>query len=212
MSRSPELASSIKFVYFDLGNVLLNFSHQQACVQIAQITDLPVEDVWRTIFETPMVVQYELGQVTDDQFHQAFCAATGTAVKLQPFLRAFSDIFCLNQPVMEIAVELSRRNFPIGILSNTCTAHWNFSRERFPELSDCFATNVLSFEEACAKPDGSIYEAAIKRAKAKPENIFFVDDRADNVAGACAAGLDAVIFESALRLRQALHQRGLLLP
>lgn len=209
MPRSETETRSIEFIFFDLGNVLLDFSHQRACEQIARISNLPFDNVWQTIFETHLAAKYELGQVTDDQFHAGFCAATGSTVQRQPFLLAFSDIFCLNESVFALAVELSQQCFPIGILSNTCSAHWKFAVERFPELGHYFSTSVLSFEEGSAKPDRKIFEVAVDRAKAKPENIFFVDDRVDNVLGACAVGIDAVVFESAQQFRRELRHRGL---
>lgn len=212
MPGTEKSAASVDFVYFDLGNVLLNFSHQLACEQVSVVAQVSVDNIWRTVFETSLVVQYELGQISDEQFHTGFCDATASKVEIAPFLLAFSDIFSLNEPVLTIAGELRRQGIPIGILSNTCTAHWNFAMDRFPELSHCFPTHrILSFEENSAKPDRGIYRAAIERAGVDAHRIFFVDDRADNIAGALAAGLDAVVFESATQLQRELNHRGFLI-
>ena len=58
------------------------------------------------------------------------------------------------------------------------------------------------------KPDRAIYEIAAERAGASPSEVFFVDDRAENVVGAKAAGLDAVLFTDAEQLAADLRQRG----
>jgi hypothetical protein len=38
--------------------------------------------------------------------------------------------------------------------------------------------------------------------------VFFTDDRQENVDGALAAGLDAVLFESAEQIAAELRRRG----
>ena len=60
-----------------------------------------------------------------------------------------------------------------------------------------------------SKPDSNIYQHAAKIAGCRPDELFFVDDRADNVAGAINAGLDAIVFESTAQLRRDLSNRGI---
>jgi putative hydrolase of the HAD superfamily len=200
--------ASIDFIFFDLGNVLLHFSHQRACEQIAALTGLSAERVRQVAFETRLVADYEIGRISDRKFVDGFCAATGTKIDTETFFHAFNDIFHLNQKMIPLVVELNHLNFPKGILSNTCHAHWQFATNEFPLLREYFSVNVLSYEAGSAKPDQEIYLAAIRAADTSPDRIFFVDDRPENVTGAIAAGLDAVVFESAIQLRDQLFQRG----
>ena len=44
------------------------------------------------------------------------------------------------------------------------------------------------------KPDRAIYDAAIERAGVAAHEVFFTDDRLENVEGARAVGIDAVQF------------------
>jgi glucose-1-phosphatase len=200
--------ASIDFIYFDLGNVLLHFSHQRACEQIAKLAEISAEQVWQVAFETRLVSDFEVGLLSDGQFCQGFSQHTGVLVDPTEFFLAFNDIFHFNQSIGELIADLNRIRFPAGILSNTCHAHWQFARQQFPILSECFSVSVLSFEEGFAKPNAGIYEAAIRKAKTGAERVFFVDDRPENVAGAIAAGIDAVLFNSADELTQQLRQRG----
>ena len=57
------------------------------------------------------------------------------------------------------------------------------------------------------KPDREIYDAAIQSAGVAPDEIFFMDDRIENVQAANAAGLDAVHFTDARTLQKAILQR-----
>ncbi len=198
------------FLYFDLGNVLLLFDHDIACRQIGQLTGLSSDQVRDTVFESDLNHRYECGQITSRQFYEEFCAATGARPDFDAFLVAGSDIFTLNLPMMPVVAQLNAAGYPIGILSNTCEAHWQYiTGGRFAVLNDFFRLHVLSFEERCSKPDKALYLKAAERAGVAPAEVFYVDDRPENVAGAIRAGFDAVVFEGARQLAAALRERGL---
>ena len=55
-----------------------------------------------------------------------------------------------------------------------------------------------------------IYRLLLERYALKAERTVFVDDRAENVAGAEAVGMIGILFEGALPLRESLNRLGLL--
>jgi FMN phosphatase YigB (HAD superfamily) len=63
---------------------------------------------------------------------------------------------------------------------------------------------VLSYRVHAMKPDLSIYRSAERMAGVGPESIFFIDDRAENVEGARAAGWRATLFVDASNLNRQL--------
>ena len=77
-------------------------------------------------------------------------------------------------------------------------------------VDDAFDTVVSSSRVRCLKPDAAIYEAAAEAAGAAPGDCLFVDDRPENVAGALAVGMPAVVFHGAVRLEATLRRVGLL--
>ena len=58
------------------------------------------------------------------------------------------------------------------------------------------------------KPEAAIFCKAAELADCRPEEIFYTDDIAGHVAGARAAGLDAVVYESAPQIVAELRKRG----
>ncbi len=199
-----------EFFYFDLGKVVVTFDHAIACRRIAHMTDCSLDQICAAIFASGLQQRYELGEITERQFYEAFCSAVGKQPDFAEFLRAGSAIFELNEPVVDIIRQMSIAGHRLGILSNTCVSHWNYLNEgRFRVLRNYFELAVLSFEVKCAKPNRAIYEHAAQRAAVAPERIFFVDDQPANIAGAAACGWDAVQFETAQQLRHVLQQRGL---
>ena len=68
---------------------------------------------------------------------------------------------------------------------------------------------VVSGTEGVAKPDRRIYDLVAQRSGLPLSALVFVDDRADNVAAAADAGMDALLFTDADTLRADLRHRGL---
>lgn len=197
------------FVYFDLGNVLLNFDHALACRQMAAVAGVSAEQIRQVVFDGGLNQRYERGEINDEQFYESFCQQTGTRPDPAELNRAGSDIFQLNVPIMPIVAALDGAGYRLGILSNTSPAHWAWcGTGRYGIISRPFQVHALSFEIGAVKPDPKIFAAAAKLAGVRPEEIFFTDDIAGHVAGARAAGFDAVQYTSAAALAAELRQRG----
>ena len=96
----------------------------------------------------------------------------------------------------------------LGLISNTCELHWKFvSDGRYALFPSAFEHVVLSYELRQMKPKSEIYLTAARLAGVEPREIFFTDDLPENVAGAQAAGFDAVLFNGAPALVDELHRR-----
>jgi FMN phosphatase YigB (HAD superfamily) len=201
--------SDIQFVFFDLGNVILNFSHELTCRQIAELAKVDAGVVRQILFDRELQSRYETGMISSAELHEIFSAETDSNTSLGDFLEAGSDIFDLNVDIAPLITGLSSAGTPIGILSNTCEAHWHLIQRKYRIVRDCFPINVLSYQEHSMKPDPGIYRSAIEATGLEARQIFFMDDREENVRGARAAGIDAVQFQSANRLISELLFRGI---
>ena len=60
------------------------------------------------------------------------------------------------------------------------------------------------------KPHRAIFDLAMRRFRLAPGEALFIDDRAENVAGAEAVGLIGHLFDGAPNLRARLQSMGLL--
>ena len=198
-----------KFIYFDLGNVLVYFDHWIACRQMARVAGLTAERVWQVVFESDLEHRYESGQVDDHGFYEAFCQATATRPDYEQLLIAGSDIFRLNHSLLPVVAQIDGAGYPLGILSNTSPAHWAWvTAGRFGIVNLAFDRAALSYEIGVCKPDPRIYAAAAELADVRPEEIFFVDDMPENVAAARQAGFDAVLYTTTPLLAADLRNRG----
>ena len=204
--------SSPRFIFFDLGNVLLYFSYHRATRQMAEVAGISAERVWEIIFGSDLELRYERGDISTEQFYDEFCQSAGVQPDCAALLEAGADIFELNVSMAPLIASLKGVGYRLGILSNTQESHWNLIRDgRYGLIRYSFESHVLSYQVGALKPEPQIYAAAIEQAGVAADEIFFIDDRPENVAGARAAGLDAVRFVSARQLADDLRSRGVML-
>lgn len=199
-----------RFLYFDLGNVLLNFDHRLACRQMGEVAGVPAEKVWDVVFESGLERRYETGEVDDLEFFEIFCRQTGTRPDYEALLLAGSEIFTPNVSVYPVVNGLMTAGHRLGILSNTSPAHWAYCYPRgYALLGRGFEVYALSYELGACKPSPEIYAGAARLAGVAPGEIFFVDDIAGHVAGARQAGFDAVQYTGTPKLVDDLRERGI---
>ena len=197
-----------KFFYFDLGIVLVDFSVERMLRQIAEVAGLDPDRVSEAIFDSGLQKQHELGRITWREFYESFCQATGARPDYDGLTLAATAIFELNLSMVPVVAQCSQAGHRLGILSNTCQTHWQYCRDRFRVIGETFEVHTLSYEVGATKPDLKIYEAAAEKAGLAPEEIFFVDDMPENVAGAKSAGFDAVQYTTTPALVSDLQKRG----
>lgn len=202
------------FLYFDLGNVLFTFSHQRACAQIANVAGLAYEQVVGFVLgpqeRESLLWKFEHGLVSEEQFFHQFCETFEVAPDRQALDFAAADMFSPIDSSFDLVERLHAAGHRLGILSNTNPVHWRFLTDgRFPLLNSHFEQYVTSFAAGSMKPDRRIYDQAIHQAGVPAEEIFFVDDRVENVDGARAVGIDAVRYVGRQQLLCDLHNRGI---
>jgi putative hydrolase of the HAD superfamily len=201
--------STPKFIYFDLGNVIIHFDHDRMCRQIGTVCGLEPQQVRQVIFESPMLRRIEIGELTNEAWYKEFCRATGTQPPWEDLLLATNDIFWPNLEIIPVISQLAAAGWPLGILSNTSQAHWEFLADgRYGILPTLFDQIIVSYDARALKPGPEIFAIAADKANCRPQEVFYTDDREDNVEGARKAGFDAEVFTHVPLLVQQLRRRG----
>ncbi len=189
------------YVYFDLGNVLVHFDHSRAVAQAAELTGLTVGQMREHLFDSGLEDRYETGLLTSDEYVEEVSRIVGKRLDKEAFLRAVSDIFWVNEGILSILRTLKGAGVRLGLLSNTCEAHWNWIVGRqYETVVGWFEHHVLSYEIRAMKPDLTIYRRATEIASVDAEGILFIDDRLENVEGARRAGWTAIQYKDSLSL------------
>lgn len=201
----------IKTFLFDMGNVLVHFSHERMCDQMGQLCSRSGPEVREFLFNSGLQWNFERGFVSEDDFHEQFQTLSGQSVERAALIEAGSDIFWINQSLLPVLDTLKERGHRLVVMSNTSISHFQFVERQFDVLQK-FDDFVLSYEVGAIKPEPRIYEAALDKIQCAPNECFYTDDISDYVATGRTFGLQAEIFTDTANLRQHLHARGISLP
>jgi putative hydrolase of the HAD superfamily len=198
----------IRAALFDMGNVLVHFSHERMYRQIGRCFGVWGHEARQLLNKSGVLARYECGRLTTPQAHRAIEQLFGREVNLHSLQKAIADIFWRNESIERIVAGLASRGVPLVLVSNTCEPHFRWVERYFPVLRH-FERRVLSFEVKSCKPDVEIYRAAIRAAACEPHECFFTDDIADNIAAARRLGIDAAVYRDAPSLARELESRGI---
>jgi len=184
----------IRAVIFDWGGVLMRTVDASPRLAWDARLGLRPGSVNRLVFESPTWRRAQLGQMSDE----AFWADLGVRLNLSPdALAEFRRDFWAGDRLDGDLVALIRSLHPrvkTALLSNFSTQLRQLLTQH--ELIDAFDVIVISGKEGILKPDAHIYHLAAERLGVPVADCLFVDDFEENVAGAKAAGMQALRFVS----------------
>ena len=201
--------TEIRAVIFDIGNVLYHWE---------------LRALFEKVIADPARLEHFLAEVLTYDFHSRHDAGEELEVlvaELNARHPEYADaveayVHRFNETITgkvagthELVDRLAARGVPLYALTNFGTTFWNGFRPTAP-IFDKFVDVLVSGEERLAKPDPAIYRRTEQRFGLAPGQIFFTDDRADNIAAALARGWDAHRFTDAASLEAALAERGFL--
>ena len=196
-------------VIFDIGRVLYEWDPRylyQRLIPEAHALDTFLRDVVTTEWH----FQHDQGR--------DFADTSAELIALHPqhaeLIAAWGPRFAESIPgpvagMHELVARLDEGGVPLFAITN-------FSHEFFPPfrraeaaLFDRFRDIVVSGAERLVKPDAAIYRLALARFGLRADEAVFIDDNADNVAGAEAVGMAAILFTGADDLARRLRALGL---
>ncbi|MDR3632798.1 MAG: HAD family phosphatase [Isosphaeraceae bacterium] len=202
-------------IIFDFGNVVAHFDYRRACERYGQrlgITGDAFLERLRDLGFSDIVQRYERGALSSRQFAQAVCSLIGLEISYEDFAASWSDIFWLNEPVARLIGLLKRGGYTLVLGSNTNDLHAAQFRQQFAETLSHFDRLVLSYEVGHSKPSADFYHACAAAAGCSPAGCVFIDDLAENVAGAVAAGLRGIQYRDVSSLVPELRALGVDIP
>ncbi|MGA2801286.1 MAG: HAD family phosphatase [Verrucomicrobiota bacterium] len=196
-------------VIFDLGKVLVDFDDNIAVTRIAARSTLSPAEVKRFFFQSHLLVDYESGLLTRREFFKEVRKVAGFRGTIGEFGEFFADIFTPIPPMIELHAGLRQRGIPTYVFSNTNDLAIEHIRRNFPFFRD-FDGYIFSYEVKAMKPDAKMYEALEKLAGRHGADIFYIDDRPENVSAGAARGWKTILHETPGKSRAAMEKLGLL--
>lgn len=187
------MPTSLQTILFDLGNVLVHFSHERMCRQVGELCGLSESEMRALLLEGPLHHDYERGRINCSELVTALSAQTGRTLELEAVREAAGNIFEQNDEMVDLASDLKSQGLRLVLLSNTCPAHIDWIRDNLQVL-DLFDYEVLSYEVGAAKPEAAIFDEALRHIDCAPVECLYVDDVAAYVNVGRGVGLRGAVF------------------
>lgn len=184
----------IKAILFDLGKVLLFFNFDSAFKRFAKHGGGTPKDIENYFIQSGIEVLYDGGKITSFQFYSRIKKALGLRLSFNQFKRIWNDIFTPNRPMITLLGKLSVR-YRTVLISNTNAMHYEHVKNKYAFMKN-FDRHILSYQERSRKPDDRIYSIASKACRAKPHEIFYIDDRHDLTDAAKDLGFNVFTYRN----------------
>lgn len=200
--------TTIKHIVFDIGRVLIHYDPQ------IPYRRLIPDEAHRTWFlDNVCTHEWNLEQDRGRSIADAEALLIARYPHEEDNIRAFyahwhemvSHAYDDSVAIMKALIEDGR---DVTMLTNFSAETFVRARKIFPFLDLPRGVSV-SGELGLIKPDRAIYDHHVSAFGLEPAATLFIDDSEKNVAGAIAAGWNAVHFDGAEKLRSDLARYGI---
>lgn len=209
MIRAVRPSGAPPCLLFDLGGILVSLGTVDCLwpFSSAEAGQPPFSERWGS---SRAVHDYVTGRIDNlAGFYQAACREMGITIRETDFDEAFVSI--IGEPFAETHPLLTALsgNYPLMMLSNTSEAHWQRCRDELG-LAGYFDRLFLSFEMGVMKPDLQIFKQVLAAVDYLPQNIWYFDDRSENVEAACRLGIRGLVSQGGPALLEDLRRLNLI--
>jgi glucose-1-phosphatase len=195
----------IQAIVTDLGQVLLRFDSAPCWEKIlARCDQTEARARFQEVYREARI---GCGQTEPELFFRRAAEAMAMRMSYAEFCEAWSDMFWEDPDVIDLIAQAPVQHRLV--LSNTNAIHWEWIRKQYGPVLARFDRCLTSHECGVEKPDAEIYRIALRHTGLPAEAHLFIDDLVDNVEGARAIGMDAVLHTDAASLREEFRRRGL---
>lgn len=186
----------IKDLIFDFGKVLVDYD-------FGRFFRKYIPDGERCMRFVPVLYNEELQRALDREvrpFDEIMEEVVRNNREFEPEIRIFceryQEIITQEVPGMrELLLQLKSEGYKLYGLTNWCSKVYDTINQF--EIFKLLDGYVISSEEKVIKPEAAIYQRLFEKFNLKAEECIFTDDRAENIEGGKAVGMDGIVFVDA---------------
>lgn len=165
----------IRCVMFDFGNVLMHFDTQRF-YDFVVTNQRPGSASPTDFFLSDGCVKYDLGQVNEFEFFESAKSTLGLNVKMKEFFFEFVNLMKPDLRMLELKHALRQNGIRLAVVSNTNRYHFEYVRQKWPEVFMNFDCLALSFQLGARKPEPRIWQIPARRLGVNLSECLFIDD------------------------------------
>lgn len=180
-----------EIIVLDIGDVLVRTHPDAHYRTLAMILGTTWEEVRETVESCDLVARFEQGHISQAQFTEELRELLEhPKLTAHEVATAWCAVLGPIDPVVAAPARLLASAGRLLLASNTNPIHWRHIRLAL-EHAGITAPALLSHELGFTKPDPRFFAALTRLIPHGTRCGLFVDDRAENIAAAHAAGLPA---------------------
>ena len=196
-------------VIFDVGRVLFEWDLRHLFAKLIA-DEAELEWLVTNVVTPQWHFQHDAGRSLAEMLPERKAEFPEHAALIDAYAARFNE--SIPGPVagsLELVERLDAAGVPLFAITNFGQELWEGFRPTQP-IFDRFQGIIVSGAEKMMKPNPAIYRLTLDRFDIDPAGALFIDDNANNVAGAEAVGIAAHHFRDAATLEADLSARGYL--
>lgn len=200
----------IDLVLFDLDDVLVDYSHEVRCRTLGERIGRDADAVRAALFESGLERQADLGRIDPEDVPRVLSETLAAPVTLADCVAARAAAMTPRRALGDLIAALAAR-CRLAVLTNNGLMVRDHFATLCPPFAAHFAGHVhCSAMYGIAKPDPAVFAHCAEALGVAPSRVLFIDDKAENAAGAVRAGMSGHHYQGIAGLRSALAAHHLL--
>jgi HAD superfamily hydrolase (TIGR01509 family) len=201
--------TAVRALLFDLGGVVITLDFQRVFNRWALAAGCEAASLATRFSQDDAYARHERGEIDAAGYFDSLRSTLGIHLSDEQFLDGWNDIYEGPVDGMEALLRSASHSFPVYAFTNSNPSHQSvWTTELQLELT-WFRSVFVSSELGMRKPDRDAYLEVAARAGHRASEFLFFDDSPENVGGARAAGMQAVLARSVADVRRALRELGI---
>ncbi|MFP3897634.1 MAG: HAD family hydrolase [Anaerolineales bacterium] len=196
---------TVKAFVFDCGGVILHDGDVHIYQKWAEELGLATEELGERLWRGQTRALAERGRITEEEFWQQVGRGLGLEDRgrIETLREDLWSAWVVDEDVLRLIDRVGER-FRLAVLSNATDALEDALHHRYG-VRDRFETVVSSACVGMVKPEEGIYRKVLDRLQLAPQEVVFVDDRAENVTAAAALGMHVIWFVGVKELERQIQ-------
>lgn len=176
-------------VLLDLGGVVLDIDPRACFVSWATAAGVDAESIARRWSVDDAYKAFEVGAMGFAEYVDSLSRRLGVTLTEEQWMTGWNALLRGPFPGIADILPAVARRLPLYAFSNTNPVHEAVWRAQLADVLGSFQKVYTSCGLRLRKPDEAAYLAVASDMSVDPGAILFIDDNAENIAGARAAGL-----------------------
>ena len=199
----------IKYIMSDLSEVIMQ-GYMGVGQELSPILNIPVEEIeLEKTKNFPLFIKLMEGKLSEDEYIKKFLEITKWNISIEDFKNLVRKVLKKKIPgTIDILKEL-KKHYKLVLLSDNVREWVDYILKVNKDL-EIFNYKFFSYELESIKEDNITFVKVLDKIKAKPEEVFFIDDSLENIKSAESIGITGVQFTTAKELEQKLKEKLIL--